>query len=98
MRNAAAPSVGGEMSAPMPAADRIAPATSGRYPAPRRSGHATDPSITVVATPLPETVPRRNPATATVRPGAAPERDRPMAAIDQSMKKRPAPDRSRTAP
>ena len=30
MRKAAAPSVGGEMSAPMPAAERIAPATSGR--------------------------------------------------------------------
>ena len=54
--------------------------------------------MTVVATPLPDTVPRRNPATVTVRPGAAPECDRPIAAIDQSMKKRPAPERSSTAP
>ena len=33
MRNAAAPSVGGESNAPMPAAERIAPPTAGRYPA-----------------------------------------------------------------
>ena len=32
MRNAAAPSVGGEMSAPMPAADRMAPADLGTIP------------------------------------------------------------------
>jgi hypothetical protein len=82
----------------MPAAERIAPATSGRYPARLRSGHDTEPSMTVVATPLPDTVPSRKPATATVRPGAAPDCDRPMAAIDQSMKNRPAPDCSRTAP
>ncbi len=98
MRNAAAPSVGGEISAPIPAAERIAPAMSGRYPAPRRSGHDTDPSITVVATPLPETVPSRKPAMATVRPAAAPDRERRMRAIDQSMKNRPAPDCSSTAP
>src|ERR1700758_4573343 len=101
MRNAAAPSVGGDRMAPMPAADRIAPPTSAGYPAFRSSGHATDPSITVVATPLPETVPSRNPAIATVRPGAAPLvllPGRPLTAIDQSMKKRPAPEYSRTAP
>ena len=78
MRNAAAPSVGGDRIAPMPAAERIAPPTSGGYPARRSSGHATDPSITVVATPLPETVPSRNPASVTVRPGAAPDRDCPI--------------------
>ena len=77
MRNAAAPSVGGDSSAPMPAADRIAPPVSGRYPARRSIGHDTDPSITVVATPLPETVPSRKPASVTVRPGAAPDRDAP---------------------
>src|SRR5688572_18497568 len=98
IRNAAAPSVGGDSSAPMPAADSMAPATSGRYPAPRKSGHATEPSITVVATPLPDTVPSRNPASVTDRAGAAGERDRPKTAIAQSMKKRPAPDASSTAP
>src|SRR4051812_34249425 len=98
MRNAAAPSVGGESSAPMPAAERIAPPVSGLYPARLRSGHDTEPSITVVATPLPETVPRRNPASVTVRPGPAPERDRPIAAIAQLMKNAPAPEYSSTAP
>ena len=98
IRNAAAPSVGGDSSAPIPAADSIAPATSGRKPARRRSGHATDPSITVVATPLPETVPNRKPASVTVRPGAAGDRDRPIAAMAQLMKNAPAPDCSSTAP
>ena len=82
MRNAAAPSVGGDSSAPMPAADSIAPAVSAEYPARRRIGHATDPSITVVATPLPETVPSRKPATVTDRPGrrggTAARRQRPV--------------------
>src|SRR5687767_1500737 len=98
MRKAAAPSVGGDSSAPIPAADRMAPPVSGLYPAPRSSGHATDPSVTVVATPLPETVPRRNPATVTVRAGAAADRERPIAAIAHLMKNAPAPDCSSTAP
>src|SRR5215217_5631195 len=84
MRKAAAPSVGGDSSAPMPAADSIAPAVSAEYFARRRIGQATEPSITVVATPLPETVPRRNPATVTDRAGAAAER--PLAASAQLMK------------
>ena len=96
MRNAAAPSVGGDNNAPMPAADSMAPAVSAEYFARRRIGHATDPSITVVATPLPETVPSRKPATVTDRPGAAAER--PLAASAQSRKKVPAPLSSRTAP
>src|SRR5215204_3143082 len=96
MRNAAAPSVGGDSKAPMPAADSIAPAVSAEYLARRRIGHATDPSITVVATPLPETVPSRKPATVTDRPGAAAER--PLAARAQLMKKVPAPLDSSTAP
>ena len=54
--------------------------------------------MTVVATPLPETVPRRKPANVTVRPGPAPERERPIAAIAQLMKKAPAPECSRIAP
>src|SRR5678815_2552160 len=98
MRNAAAPSVGGERIAPIPPADRIAPPTSGEYPAPFNMGHATEPSVTVVATPLPETVPSRKPATVTVRPGPAPLAERPIAAIAQSRKKVPAPENCRTAP
>src|SRR5215210_2107552 len=92
IRKAAAPKVGGDSSAPMPAAERIAPAVSGLNPARRRSGQETDPSITVVATPLPDTVPSRKPASVTVRPGAAPERDFPINASAQLMKKLPAPD------
>ena len=71
MRNAAAPSVGGESSAPMPEAASIAPAVSAAKPTRRSTGHATDPSVTVVATPLPETVPSRNPASVTERPADA---------------------------
>src|SRR5918995_1901719 len=89
IRNAAAPSVGGESKAPIPAAERMAPPVSGLNPARFSSGHDTDPSITVVATPLPDTVPRRNPAIVTVRPGAAPLAERPAAAIDQSRKNWP---------
>ena len=54
------------------------------YPARRSIGHDTEPSMTVVATPLPDTVPSRNPASVTVRPGsragarAAQRRARPV--------------------
>src|SRR5918996_5890829 len=81
MMNAAAPSVGGDRIAPMPAAASMPPAFSFGYPARRRTGHVTDPRLTVVAVPEPETVPRRNPANVTVRPGAA--RDRRNAAKDR---------------
>ena len=98
IRNAAAPRVGGDSSAPMPAAERIAPPVSALNPDRFSSGHDTDPSITVVATPLPDTDPSRKPASVTARPGAADDEERPIAANDQSMKKRPAPVASRTAP
>src|SRR5918999_2043872 len=98
MRNAAAPNVGGERSAPIPAADRMPPLVSAVYPARRSIGQATEPSVTVVATPLPDTVPSRKPATVTLRPGAAADRERPIAASDQSMKNLPAPEYSRIAP
>ena len=52
--------------------------------------------MTVVATPEPETVPSRKPASALVRPG--PVRLRPKAAKEISMKKRAAPENSSTAP
>ena len=89
MRNAAAPSVGGDRMAPMPPADRMAPPISAGYPALRSSGHATDPSITVVATPLPETVPSRKPAIVTVRPGPAPLPDRPLSGHRPIQEKAP---------
>src|ERR687894_2857885 len=95
MMNAAAPSVGGERIAPMPAAASIPPAYSAGYPARRKIGQVTDPRLTVVAAPDPDTVPSRNPDSATVRPGAV--RERPSVASERSMKNRPAPERSSTA-
>ena len=89
---------GGAMMAPMPLADRMAPPTSAENPALRSIGQATSPSVTVVATPLPDTVPSRNPDMATVRPGPAPLFERPNAAIVQVMKNCPAPEYCSTAP
>ena len=98
MRNAAAPSVGGEMSAPMPAAERIAPATSGtiaraaqQRPRDRAQHHGRGHAAARHCA-------EQKSGDGHCSPGAAPERDRPIAAIDQSMKKRPAPDCSSTAP
>jgi hypothetical protein len=54
--------------------------------------------VTVVATPLPDTVPRRKPASVTARPGAEPDVPPRIAASAQSMKNFPAPLRSSTAP
>ena len=90
--------VGGARMAPMPAADRMPPPTSAENPARRSSGQATAPSVTVVATPLPETVPRRKPEMVTVRPGPAPLAERPNADIVQVMKNWPAPEWARIAP
>ncbi len=98
MMNAAAPSVGGLMIAPIPAAESIAPAVSASYPDRLSSGHPTEPSVTVVATPLPETVPSSPPAIVIARPGPAPPPDFPTAASDHSRKNLPAPDASSTAP
>ena len=52
--------------------------------------------MTVVATPEPETVPSRKPASVVVRPG--PVRLEPNAACDSSTKNRAAPEYSSTAP
>ena len=49
-----------------------------------------------MAVPEPDTVPSRKPDSVTVRPGA--ERDRRNVAKLMSMKNRPAPVASRTAP
>jgi hypothetical protein len=82
----------------MPADARIAPPVSAGYPARFIIGHAIVPSITVFATPLPETAPSRYPAIVTVRPGPEPFPDFPIKAVVQSTKKRPAPLYSRIAP
>ena len=52
--------------------------------------------MTVVATPEPDTVPSRKPASVVVRPG--PVRLRPNAAYESWTKKRAAPEYSSTAP
>src|SRR5918993_3887052 len=96
MMNAAAPSVGGERIAPIPAAASTPPPASRGYPLRCRIGQATEASVTVVAVPDPETVPRRNPASVVVRPGLV--RDWPKAAKLTSIKYFPAPEYSRTAP
>ncbi len=59
-------------------------------------GYATVPSVTVVATPLPEGPPSRNDASTIVRP--APVGLPPMAANEKSMKNLPAPEYCRNAP
>jgi hypothetical protein len=61
-----------------------------------RIGHETAPRLTAVAVPEPDTVPRRKPLSVTVRPGAV--RERPNTEKLKSMKKRPAPVASSTAP
>ena len=96
MMKAAAPSVGGDMMAPIPAAARTAPPCSFGYPALRSSGQEMPPRVTVVATPEPDTVPSRKPARVTVRPG--PDFDCPKAENDRSMKNRVAPEAPSTAP
>ena len=58
------------MIAPIPPAARSPPAEALSYPARARRGQATEPSVTVVATPEPEGPPRRNEASVTVRPAA----------------------------
>src|SRR5918912_2426510 len=96
MMNAAAPSVGGDRMAPTPDAASIPPARSAGYPARRRIGQVTAPTLTVVAAPEPDTVPSRKPAATAVRPAAL--RERWNAATDRSTKNAPAPDSSSTAP
>ena len=98
MRKAAAPMVGGAMIAPIPLADRIPAPTSAENPARLSSGHATASSVTVVATPLPDTVPSRKPESVTVQPGPAPLPDRPNADRVQLMKNCPAPECASTVP
>ena len=82
MMNAAGPRTGGEITAPIPPADRIAPDDSRSCPAFFSIGYAMAPSVTVVATPDPDTVPRRKEATVTVR--AAPVGLRPVSANARS--------------
>ena len=96
MRNAAAPSTGGEMIAPIPPAERSPPAASLSYPAFLSIGQATEPRVTVVATPLPEGPPRRKEAIVTVRPAEV--GFPPISLNEKSIKNLPAPEYSRIAP
>ena len=98
MRNAAAPMTGGARIAPMPAAASIAPAVSGRIAgAPhQRPGHRAEHHGVGDAAArhrAEQIAGDRHRAS-----GPAPLPDRPMAAIAQSTKKRPAPLCSSTAP
>src|SRR5580765_142332 len=96
MMKAAAPSVGGERIAPTPAAASIPPARSAGYPARRRIGQVTAPTLTVVAAPDPDTVPSRNPLATAVLPAAL--RDRRKAVTESSTKNALAPEYTSTAP
>src|ERR671928_400748 len=88
IRKAAAPSTGGDRIAPMPPAASNPPADALSYPAFASSGHATEPIVTVVATPDPDGPPRRNDESTTVRP--APACFPPIAAKLKSRKNLPA--------
>src|SRR5258706_368944 len=59
-------------------------------------GHATDPIVTVVATPEPEGPPSRNDASTTARPALVGLP--PRSANEKSRKNRPAPEYCRNAP
>src|SRR5262249_53021589 len=96
MRKAAAPSTGGEMIAPRPPAASRPPAAFLPYPALTSIGYATEPSVTVVATPEPEGPPRRKEASTTVRPALVDFP--PIAEKEKSMKNLPAPEYCRKAP
>jgi hypothetical protein len=80
----------------MPPAASSPPADAGSYPARLSSGHATEPSVTVVATPEPEGPPSRKEASVTARPALAglPR----VAASDTLTKKSLAREYCNTAP
>src|SRR5690349_17714233 len=96
IRNAAAPSTGGDRIAPRPPAARSPPAASFLKPALASIGAATVPIITVVATPEPEGPPSRNDESTTARPALLGLR--PIKASEKSIKNFPAPDWLRKAP
>ena len=98
MRNAAAPRVGGDRIAPMPAADRMAPPTSAGYPRlpqqrPRDGAQHDGGGDAAAGHRAEQKTGQRHGA---ARAGAA--RDRPIAAVAQSRKKVPAPEYCSTAP
>src|SRR5687768_2917569 len=96
IRNAAAPSTGGEMIAPRPPAASRPPAAFLEYPERESNGYATAPSVTVVATPEPEGPPSRNEPITTARPAL--DGLPPISANEKSMKNFPAPEYCRNAP
>src|SRR5206468_3848966 len=67
MMNAAGPRTGGESTAPIPPADRIAPDDSRSSPAFFSIGNAIAPSVTVGAAPDPDHGPGREAARLTAR-------------------------------
>src|SRR5579862_335295 len=90
MMKAAAPRTGGERIAPRPPAASNPPAASFPYPDFSSIGHATEPIVTVVATPEPEGPPSRNEASTTARPalvGLPPSSEN-----EKSRKNFPAPE------
>jgi hypothetical protein len=96
IRNAAAPSTGGERIAPSPPAASSPPAALASYPARFSIGYATVPIVTVVATPEPEGPPSRNDASTTERPAL--EVLPPRSEKEKSRKNLPAPEYCRNAP
>src|SRR6201991_2639368 len=96
IRNAAAPSTGGDRIAPKPPAASRPPASFFPYPALRSIGVATEPRVTVVATPEPDGPPSRNDDSTTVRPAALDLL--PISRSEKSMKNLPAPECCRNAP
>src|SRR5258706_3928437 len=96
MMKAAAPRTGGERIAPRPPAARRPPAASFPYPDFASIGYATDPIVTVVATPEPEGPPRRKDDNTTARPALVGRP--PRSAKEKSRKNFPAPEYCRNAP
>src|SRR4029450_13415220 len=96
IRNAAAPSTGGDRIAPNPPAASKPPAAFFSKPALAIIGYPPGPLMTVGATPDPEGPPSRNDDSTTVRPAlfGFP----PISASEKSMKNLPAPDCCRNAP
>src|SRR5271167_2265449 len=68
IRKAAAPRTGGDRMAPMPPAASNPPASFLPYPALASIGYATEPRVTVVATPDPDGPPSRKDESTIARP------------------------------
>ncbi len=96
MMKAAAPMIGGVICPPDDAQASTAAANRARYPRFFISGMVKEPVVTTFATADPDTVPMNPLATAEALAG--PPTRWPVNATARSIKKRPAPERIRTAP